>query len=96
MLPGVNAVLLVRGQSTFMGSSPADQRTEPRPTLIEASDKDNDHASRTILVNSVFKAFREKRYLVAVYPLNGTLHLVPRKSSQGIVAATTFLAQLGS
>jgi hypothetical protein len=62
---------------------------------IERIDKHFDHANRVALVNEIIEAFRQQRRLLAIRPLNETLHHSPRRFSKRIIASMGFSHSLG-
>ena len=57
---------MIRGSAGCFGIDP----TKPKLGQIESFDEDIDHASRIVLADPVFQAFRKQRGLTAIDPLN--------------------------
>jgi hypothetical protein len=54
-----------------------------------------DRANRIALADPIIKAFRKQRRLLAIRPLNETLHHSPRRFSKRIIASLGFSHSLG-
>src|SRR5207344_2241717 len=52
-------------------------------------------ANRIALVDPIIEAFRQQRRLLAIRPLNETLHHFPRRFSKRIIASMGFSHSLG-
>ena len=50
---------------------------EPQSAKIERFDERVDHTNRVVLVDPIIKAFRQKRRLTAIHPLDKALHPIP-------------------
>ena len=63
---------MIRRPAGYLGIDPA----KTQVGQIEFIDKDLNHANRIVLANPVCHAFRKKRALPAIRPLNKALHLI--------------------
>src|SRR3981189_347798 len=68
---------------------------EPEVAEFQRIDEHIDRANRITLVDPIIQAFRQKRRLLAIRPLNETLHHFPRRFSKGIIASMGFSHSLG-
>ena len=68
---------------------------EPEVAQFQRIDEHIDRANRIALVDPIIKAFRQQRRLLAIRPLNETLHQFPRRFSKGIIASMGFSHSLG-
>src|SRR6202040_1347395 len=60
---------------------------EPEVAEFQRLDEHIDRPNRIALVDPIIEAFRQQRRLLAIRPLNETLHHFPRRFSQGIIAS---------
>jgi Integrase core domain len=63
---------------------------EPEVAEFQRIDEHIDRANRIALVNPIIEAFRQQRRLLAIRPLNKTLHHFPRRFSKEIIASMGF------
>jgi hypothetical protein len=68
---------------------------EPKVAQFQRIDEHIDRANRIALVDPIIEAFRQQRRLLAIRPLNKTLHRFPRRFSSRIIASTRFSHSLG-
>jgi hypothetical protein len=68
---------------------------EPEVAQFQRIHEHIDRANRIALVDPIIEAFRQQRRLLAIRPLNETLHHFPRRFSKGIIASTGFSHSLG-
>ena len=62
--------------------APALNAIEPEVAEFQRIDEHIDRPNRIALVDPIIKAFREQRRLLAIRPLNETLHTSPRDSAR--------------
>jgi hypothetical protein len=63
---------------------------EPELAEFQRIDEHIDRANRIALADPIIEAFRQQRRLLAIRPLNKTLHHFPRRFSTGIIASMGF------
>src|SRR5450755_846237 len=63
---------------------------EPEVAQIQRIHEHIDRANRIVLVDPIIEAFRQQRRLLAIRPLNETLHHFPRRFSKRIIASMGF------
>jgi hypothetical protein len=68
---------------------------EPEVAEFQRVDEHIDRANRIALADPIIEAFRQQRRLLAIHPLNKTLHRFPRRFSRRIIASTRFSQSLG-
>jgi hypothetical protein len=68
---------------------------EPEGAQFQRIHEHIDRANRIALVDPIIEAFRQQRRLLAIRPLNETLHHFPRRFSKRIIASTRFSHSLG-
>src|SRR6266481_4143526 len=68
---------------------------EPEAAQFQRIHEHIDRANRIALVNPIIEAFRQQRRLLAIRPLNETLHHFPRRFSNRIIAPMGFSHSLG-
>ena len=73
---------MIRGSAGCLGIDP----TKPKLGQIESFDEDIDHASRIVLADPVFQAFRKRRGLTAIAPSTKRLIRSSRKSHENLIA----------
>src|SRR5471032_3120335 len=68
---------------------------EPEVAEFQRIDEHIDRTNRIALADPIIEAFRKQRRLLAIRPLNETLHHFPRRFSSRIIASTGFSHSLG-
>src|ERR1035438_1575577 len=68
---------------------------EPEVAEFQRIDEHIDRANRIALADPIIEAFRQQRRLLAIRPLNETLHHFPRRFSKRIIASMGFSHSLG-
>ena len=63
---------------------------EPEVAEFQRIDEHIDRANRIALADPIIEAFRQQRRLLAIRPLNETLHHFPRRFSKRIIASMGF------
>ena len=63
---------------------------KPEVAEFQSIDEHIDRANRIALVDPIIEAFRQQRRLLAIRPLNETLHHFPRRFSKRIIAWEEF------
>src|SRR6516225_596757 len=63
---------------------------KPQVTELQCLDEHLHRANRIALVDPIIEAFWQQRRLLAIRPLNETLHPFPRRFSKGTIASVGF------